>query len=105
MESPEGKGVARRAWDRYASAVNSSALNPYLTKILKPYGAAKVADLMGFWLLWHLQGGFEGLQDLGMGRATIYRKIKSFRQLTGQHPDEFRLDGVTLDVARYLGQK
>ena len=26
MESPEGKGIARRAWDAYASAVESSAL-------------------------------------------------------------------------------
>ena len=34
-----------------------------------------VADLFGFWLLWHLEGGFEGLERLGMNRATIYRKI------------------------------
>lgn len=105
MESPEGKGIARRAWERYAEAVNRSPVAPYLTRVLKPYGASTAADLIGFWVVWHLHGGFEGLRELGMSRATIYRKVKRFRQVTGQHPDEFRLKGVKLDVAEYLDQK
>lgn len=103
MDSPEGKGIARRAWQAYADAVNRSPVGKGMAKLLAPYGAAKAVDLMGFWLTWHLEGGFEGLRRLGMSRATIYRKIKWFRAATGQHPDEYELRGVTIDVAEYLG--
>lgn len=102
MESPEGRGRARDAWERYAKAVKGSRLQPYMTRVLKPYGANVANELMGFWLIWHTQGGFEGLRELGMSRATIYRKIKRFRQITGQHPDEFKLQGVTINVRDYL---
>lgn len=102
MESPEGMGRARRAWERYAEAVNRSPVQPYVAKVLKPYGASVASDLLGFWLVWHTQGGFEGLRELGMSRATIYRKIKRFRQITGKHPDEFELPGVTIRVDEYL---
>ena len=78
MESPEGKGIARRAWQAYADAVNRSPLAAPLAKLLGPYGAATAVDLMGFWLVWHLEGGFEGLQRLGMSRATIYRKLAQY---------------------------
>ncbi len=57
---------------------------------------------MGFWLLWHLQGGFEGLQHLGMSRSAIYRRIASFRRTFGAHPDEFPFPGVTIDLPTYL---
>jgi hypothetical protein len=39
-------------------------------------------DLMGFWLAWHLEGGFEGLQRLGMSRASIYRRVSLFRRVS-----------------------
>ena len=104
MESPEGTGRARRAWERYTQAVNNSRVSPFMTKVLKPYGASVANDLMGFWLIWHTQGGFEGLRELGMSRATIYRKVKKFRQITGTHPDEFVLPGVTIDVRKYLDE-
>jgi hypothetical protein len=35
--------------------------------------------LVGFWAIWRLAGGFEGLQRMGMSRASIYRRIKLFR--------------------------
>jgi hypothetical protein len=98
MESPEGKGIARRAWDGYASAVRGSAVGQTLArKIAVPMAM----DLTGFWLLWHLEGGFEGLRKLGMSRASIYRRIKLFRMAMGVHPDEYRMPGVTLDIAEY----
>ena len=105
MPSPEGHGIARnrwrKAWDAYASTVNK-----VVTPVAKP-AAMKLAgrmttDAMGFWMLWHLEGGFEGLQRLGMSRSGIYRRISTFRRITGQHPDEFTLPGVTLDVEAYL---
>lgn len=104
MPSPEGKGVARRAWDAYAAAVNR-ATGPATKPIIRQLAAAKAADLLGFWLVWHLEGGFEGLRRGGMSRATIYRRINLFRKVTGVHPDEFELPGVKLDVAAYQEAK
>jgi hypothetical protein len=100
MESPEGKGIARRAWDAYASAVTRAsrpAVEPLARKLAVPVGV----DLMGFWLAWHLEGGFEGLQQLGMSRSSIYRRVRLFRAAFGVHPDEYRMPGITLDVEAY----
>jgi hypothetical protein len=101
MESQEGRGIARRAWDAYSKQANRAPGASYLRKLLKPYGARYATDLFGFWLAWHLEGGFEGLERLGMERSTIFRRIKRFRMVTGVHPDEFELPGVTIDVEAY----
>jgi hypothetical protein len=101
MESPEGRGIARRAWDSYARTVNRVAA-PYTEPAARRVAAPIGVDLMGFWLTWQLDGGFEGLLRLGMSRASIYRRIKAFRKYTGQHPDEFEMPGVKLDVSAYL---
>jgi hypothetical protein len=97
MESPEGKGIARRAWDSYARAVNRKAM-PYVEPAARRAAAPVGVDLMGFWLTWQLEGGFEGLRALGMSRSSIYRRVSAFRRFTGQHPDEFEMPGVSLDV-------
>ena len=47
-----------------------------------------------FWLQWHLHGGFDGLVAIGMSEATIYRKIKAFREAYLVHPDEVKIPGV-----------
>jgi hypothetical protein len=101
MESPDGKGIARRAWDSYAATVNRVA-GPAIEPLVRRVAATTAADLLGFWLVWHLEGGFEGLRRHGMSRSSIYRRISLFRRITGQHPDEFELPGVTIDVAAYL---
>ena len=101
MESQEGRGIAQRAWAAYSKQVKRSPAAPYLHKLLKPYGARTATDILGFWLAWHLEGGFEGMERLGMERSTIFRRIKRFRQVTGSHPDEYQLPGVTIDVAVY----
>jgi hypothetical protein len=97
MESPEGRGIARRVWDSYATAVNKVTL-PVLTPFVRMYAAGSITDLIGFWAVWHLEGGFEGLQALGMSRASIYRRIKLFRIAFGAHPDEFEMPGIKLDL-------
>ena len=102
MDSPDGKGIARRAWETYANSVNRT-VSPALRPLIEKVAAKGAADLLGFWLVWHLEGGFEGLRRNGMSRATIYRRISTFRRLTGKHPDEFELPGVTIDVAAYSG--
>lgn len=104
METTEGKGVARRAWDSYVKGTNrllGPALDPLIEAMAKRIGATVAADLMGFWLVWHLEGGFEGCRRIGMSRSAIYRRIKIFRSALGVHPDEYVLPGVSLDLAAY----
>jgi hypothetical protein len=100
METPEGRGIARRAWDAYAGAVEK-VTTPAIRPLAQKYAAGSIVDLVGFWAVWHLEGGFEGLQRMGMSRASIYRKIKLFRVAFGAHPDEFEMPGITLDLVAF----
>jgi len=100
-ESPEGKGLARRAWDGYVKAVGV-ATRPAIEPVAFTYARYKVGDLVGFWVLWHLYGGFEGLETrYGMHRSTIWRKVAKFRKVFGAHPDEYRFDGITIDTESF----
>ena len=108
MPSPEGKGIARRAWDAYAAQVNKlagPAIQPLARKAAEKVAVPVLLDLMGFWLAWHLEGGFEGLQAMGMSRASIYRRVSLFRRTLGVHPDEYMPAGITLDIAAYQASK
>ena len=107
MPSAEGRGRARAAWDAYVRSTNRY-LQPVVERTplggaIRSISANSVSDLVGFWVLWHLYGGFEGLQGLGMSRSSIYRKVTLFRKLFGEHPDEYEFPGITIDVATYLG--
>lgn len=102
MESREGEGRARLA---YAKAVGKRST--YQGRKLSPtaaMGRQRLEDALGFWLLWHIHGGFEGLERIGMHRATIFRKLSRFRSGFGEHPDVFELPGVTIDVNEYWTQ-
>jgi hypothetical protein len=105
METPEGKGQAKgrfqRAWDAYFKGANKIA-GPVTSPLAKRVGAASAVDLLGFWLVWQAEGGFEGLRRLGMSRSAIYRRISLFRKFMGIHPDEYEMPGVTIDVTAYL---
>lgn len=98
MPTPEGKGIAHRAWNAYASTVRE---HPATKALARRIAVGPAMDLTGFWLMWHLEGGFEGLRRLGMSRASIYRRVKLFRIVTGKHPDEYEMPGVTVDVGEY----
>jgi hypothetical protein len=100
MESPEGRGVARKAWEAYVGGVRK-VTDPALRPLVMRYAAGSIVDLYGFWVVWHLEGGFEGLLAMGMSRASIYRRIKLFRIAFGAHPDEFVLPGISLDLAAH----
>ena len=98
MASPEGKGIARRAWEAYEKRARAMpGVDTLARKLATPFAF----DLTGFWLLWHLEGGFEGLLRLGMSRSSIYRRISLFRRIVGVHPDEYQMPGVTLDLKTY----
>ena len=106
MPSSEGRGRARAAWDAYARTTNKvvgPALETLLGPAIRNYSVNTVADLLGFWMLWHLYGGFQGLRDIGMSRSAIFRKTAAFRKAFGTHPDEFELGGVRIDPAVFLG--
>src|SRR4051794_12959713 len=95
-ESAEGKGIARRTWDAYAKGVNRVA-GPALDPVAMAWARRLTEEQVGFWVLWHTLGGFEGLQRYGMHKSTIWRKVKKFRMVLGQHPDEFKFAGITID--------
>ena len=105
MPSAEGNGAARdtfkKAWSAYERGVRNVA-TPLLRPLAEKIAAPVVLDLVGFWLSWHLEGGFEGLQRLGMSRASIYRRVSIFRKTFGVHPDEFEFPGVAIDLDAYL---
>lgn len=63
------------------------------------------ADLLGFYLAWHLAGGFANLQRAGWHRATIHRKIRRFRARFGQHPDEIFFSWMRLDLDKVWRQR
>jgi len=95
-ESAEGKGIARRSWERYARAVNKVA-GPAFDPVAQAWSRKLTEELVGFWVMWHALGGFEGLERYGMHRTTIWRKVKKFRMILGKHPDEYVFQGITLD--------
>lgn len=98
MPSAEGRGIARRIWDEYTKTINDAA-RPLLADI----AANKVEDLVGFWVMWHMFGGFDGLLELGYPRTTIYRKVSKFRRLFGHHPDEYVFDGIEVVPGKTSG--
>lgn len=100
MPSSEGRGIARRAWEAYEKQVRR-VVEPGVQVLFGNYAVSKVADLVGFSVLWQLEGGFEGLEKLGMSRASIFRKIAACRKYLRMHPDEFELPGLTVDFVTY----
>lgn len=103
MPTAEGHGTARarweRAWEAYKGAV---AKVPLVDPAARWVAGRLTEDLVGFWLIWHLHGGFEGMRELGMSRSAIYRRIAFFRKVFGEHPDVYEMPGVTIDVEAYL---
>ena len=99
MESREGEGRAKKAYERVPGDTKYS--NIQRLPILGNIALRTTEEMLGFWMLWHLHGGFDGLERWGMNRATIFRKVGRFRQIFGEHPDTFEMPGITLDVQTY----
>lgn len=59
--------------------------------------AREFSEMVGFWVAWHSTGGFDRLEDHGWSRATIYRKIKRFKEHFGEHPDDYNFEWITID--------
>jgi|GEM_PF-904478 len=56
------------------------------------------SELTGFWLSWHMFGGFERLIEGGWNRATVFRKMRRFRAIFGSHPDEYKFPWIHLEL-------
>lgn len=49
-----------------------------------------VQRLLGFWVLWHLYGGLEGMIASGVGSSSsVYRQVGEFRSVFGVDVDEW----------------
>jgi hypothetical protein len=95
--SPEGRGKARAAWDAYVRVI-TPAIEPAAKRIARAY----TMELLGFWVCWHLYGGFDGLQQaFGMHPSTIWRKVARFRKTFGAHPDEYVFPGIEIDTVSF----
>ena len=109
MSSPEGEGRAKsaleRSWEAYFKAnraVNRRVFEafPELRESLRGQAGSRLVDLMGFWFMWQVCGGFEGTQQaLGISKSQMFRRIALFRQAFGEHPDVCEFPGVTVDPA------
>ena len=105
MPSPDGHGVAKgrwqRAWDVYVNSVRTVS-----EPVARPLATGVTFDLVGFYVAWHMHGGFEGLQrDLGMSRSAVYRRVSLFRRVFKEHPDDYVMPGMGLDVTAYLANE
>ena len=104
MDSAEGAGRAKKAWEAYTKVVNrhvTPILAPAVKPAIDPMARQAVEDMVGFWVMWHLYGGFEGLEEFGMHKSTIWRKIARFRNMIGEHPDVYVFPGITVDPKAY----
>lgn len=112
MPSPEGEGRAKTAlesaYETYFKAnrsVNQRIFGafPELRTALRGYAGARMIDLLGFWLVWQVCGGFEGTQKaLGISKSNMFRRIAMFREVFGEHPDVCEFPGVTVDPAVFM---
>lgn len=105
MPSIEGRGLAKQTWEKYVQTSNKllgPAVETVFGKAIQSVSANTVSDMVGFWLLWHIYGGFEGMRKLGMSRSSIFRKVATFRKLFGSHPDEFQFPGIHLDLEEFF---
>lgn len=106
MDSPEGRGIARRRWEATGTGLSGPRADDVALNRLERWAAAPVVlDLAGFWVMWHLRGGFEGLQEMGLSRSSIYRRVSNFRKATGMHPDEYVFPGIQLDLMEYQARE
>lgn len=100
MPSAEGRGNAKDAVDRLLESHPEWGEWAERIPFARQMGVKFSISSLGFWLVWHGTGGFEGLRRIGMPETTIWRYVKNFREGFGVHPDEFEMAGVNLDEVR-----
>lgn len=113
--SPEGSSRARRRRQKFLDDLPLDVIeDAYRTdKSPTPVGQldpdvrdeiARIvrdeSELLGFWLAWHRSGGFSALENAGWHRATIFRKVRAFRDHFDTHPDDYQPDWIKLNLTK-----
>ncbi|MGH8995955.1 MAG: hypothetical protein ACRDYB_08010 [Acidimicrobiales bacterium] len=117
-DSVEGDRRAATRWDGYHLNLDGDVLAeafPSSGRSVEDYpefvrddiaaDAMEESELIGFWVAWHLAGGFVALESGGWHRATIFRKVRRFRARYGVHPDEYSFPWITLDLEKAWAAK
>lgn len=112
MLSLEGEGIARGRFHSYVERSSDGFFDlvgegqevhdvlPDEARFCEVASAIELSELVGFWLAWHLSGGFEGLERAGWNRSTIFRKVRRFRAAFAEHPDTYRFPWLRVDWDR-----
>lgn len=92
------KDDAGRVNDRSASAGMWNVLAmvggmiPGVPALSQGIARQSVQRLLGFWMLWHLSGGRQGLLSNGiMASSTVYRQENEFRAVFGEDVQDWGL--------------
>lgn len=123
MATLEGHGIAASLWQEFLDdeledlaeqAYDEGRVKPAQPRLenwpddLRDEVASEVreeSELLGFWLAWHLAGGFRQLEVSGWHRATIFRKVRQFRDSYSVHPDQADFPWLTIDLRTYWRDK
>lgn len=110
-DSVEGGGKAAARWYAYHGALDEDVVAeafPMQALDKEDYpdfvrddiaeDAMEQSELIGFWVAWHMAGGFAALEEGGWHRATIFRKVRRFRARYGAHPDDYSFPWIRLDL-------
>jgi hypothetical protein len=110
-DSVEGTGRAAARWYAYHGALDEDVVAeafPMQALDAEDYpdfvrddiaeDAMEQSELIGFWVAWHMAGGFAALEEGGWHRATIFRKVRRFRARYGAHPDDYSFPWIRLDL-------
>jgi hypothetical protein len=61
-----------------------------LEPLAKEVAGATVQRMVGFWVMWHLAGGFEGLLATGwLSQTAVYRSRGEFHRIMGMEVEAF----------------
>ena len=112
-DTVEGRGNAAGRWYAFQSRLDEDVLAeafpmgpadreeyPDFVRDDIAADAMEQSELIGFWVAWHMAGGFHALEEGGWHRATIFRKVRRFRTRYGAHPDEYTFPWIRLDLEK-----
>lgn len=86
------------AWDAVAQL---AGMIPGVEVVADGVARGTVQRLLGFWVLWHLYGGLEGIVSSRVGtRPSAYRQRTEFQHVFGLDVSEFAPEAASALVAQ-----